>query len=94
LLVVVNVVLVFPGDVASIVVVEGEVLVFVIGFGDVAQWVIAVFAVFGRLRMVQVLAEFAEQLAQGVALKISLDMLAVAVLDQVSGGVDTLAGLA
>jgi len=36
---------------------------------------------------VQRLAEFAEQLAQGVALKIGLDMLAVAVLDPMSGGV-------
>jgi len=36
---------------------------------------------------VQRLAEFAEQLAQGVALKIGLDMLAIAVLDQMSGEV-------
>jgi len=95
-LVVVNVVLVFLGDVAPIIVVEGKVLVFVIGFGDAAQRVIAVFALFGRLRgvWVQRLTEFAEQLAQGVALKIGLDMLAVAVLNQMSGGVDTLVGLA
>jgi len=64
---VVNVVLVFSGDIASIIVVEGEVLVFVIGFGDAAQ---------------------------GVAFKIGLNMLAIAVLDQVSGGVDALVGLA
>jgi len=43
---------------------------------------------------VQRLAEFAEQLAQGVALKIGLDMLAVAVLDQMSGEVVALVGLA
>jgi len=36
---------------------------------------------------VQRLAEFAEQLAQGVALKVGLDMLAIAVLDPMSGGV-------
>jgi len=43
---------------------------------------------------VQRLAEFAEQLAQRVALEIGLNMFAIAVLDQVSGGVDALVGLA
>jgi len=64
-------------------------LVFVVGFGQATQRVIAVFAVFRRLRgvWVQRPAEFAEQLAQGVALEIGLDMLTIAVLDQMSGEV-------
>lgn len=80
--------LMFTGDVAVGVVVEGEILVGVVAFDQLAQGIVAVFALLCGLGCVlQVLATFAVESPQGVAVEVGLYLIRVLVLDQVSGGI-------